>query len=382
MGKIAEVQEVTLTKLVPYENNAKKHPQDQIDLLIRSINEYGFINPCLIDKDFKVIAGHGRIEAAKQMGMDKVPCLFVEGLTEAQYKAYVLADNRLTELGEWNMDLVMLELQDLQDMDFDISLTGFEMPEEEEEIEVIEDEVPEEVESRCKLGDIWQLGEHRLICGDSTSVDVLDSLMGGVKADMVFTDPPYGMNAVSNSGVLSQHYKTDILNDDDNTVAISAFNMAQSYFKDAKQIWWGANYYTECLPSSECWLVWDKNNGASDQTDCELAWANYRSVVRQFTMASEKKNRVHPTQKPVRLFAEIMEKFDKNKSVKTVVDLFGGSGSTLMACEQLKRKCYVCELDEHYCDVIIERWETFTGREAVLLNGEETNTTRTGECRS
>ena len=179
MGKIAKVQEVTLEKLVLYENNAKKHPQDQIDLLIRSINEYGFINPCLIDKDFRVIAGHGRIEAAKQMGMDKVPCLFVEGLTEAQYKAYVLADNRLTELGEWNMDLVKLELQDLQDMDFDISLTGFEMPEEEEELEVIEDEVPEEVESRCKLGDVWQLGEHRLICGDSTSVDVLDSLMGG-----------------------------------------------------------------------------------------------------------------------------------------------------------------------------------------------------------
>jgi len=179
MAKIAKVQEVSLEKLVLYEKNAKKHPQDQIDLLVRSITEYGFINPCLIDKDFKVIAGHGRIEAAKQMGMDKVPFLFGEGLTEAQYKAYVLADNRLTELGEWDMGLVTMELQELQDMDFDISLTGFEMPEEEEEIEVVEDEVPEEVESRCKLGDIWQLGDHRLICGDSTSVDVLDSLMGG-----------------------------------------------------------------------------------------------------------------------------------------------------------------------------------------------------------
>ena len=180
MGKIAKVQEVTLEKLVLYENNAKKHPQDQIDLLIRSINEYGFINPCLIDKDFRVIAGHGRIEAAKQMGMVKVPCLFVEGLTEAQYKAYVLADNRLTELGEWNMDLVNLELQALQDMDFDISLTGFEMPEiETEEPEIVEDEIPEEVETRCKLGDIWQLGDHRLICGDCTDSAVLDNLMGG-----------------------------------------------------------------------------------------------------------------------------------------------------------------------------------------------------------
>ena len=179
MGKIAKVQEVALTKLVKYENNAKKHPQEQIDLLVRSINEYGFINPCLIDKDYKVIAGHGRIEAAKQIGMDTVPCLFVEGLTEAQYKAYVLADNKLTEMGEWDMDLVMSELQDLQDMDFDISLTGFELPDEEEEVEVVEDDVPEEVEARCKLGDLWQLGDHRLICGDSTDIKIIDTLMGG-----------------------------------------------------------------------------------------------------------------------------------------------------------------------------------------------------------
>ena len=212
-------------------------------------------------------------------------------------------------------------------------------------------------------------GGHRLICGDSTDVTVIDRLMDGVKADMVFTDPPYGMNAVSKSGVLSEHYKTDIMNDDDNTVAIDAFNMAREYFKDAKQIWWGANYYTECLPSSECWIVWDKNNGASDQTDCELAWANMRSVVRQFTMASEKTNRVHPTQKPCKLFAEILHKFDKDNSVKNVVDLFGGSGSTLIACEQLNRKCYMCELDTHYCDVILQRWENLTGKKAELING-------------
>lgn len=172
------------------------------------------------------------------------------------------------------------------------------------------------------------------------------------------------MNAVSNSGVLSEHYKTDILNDDDNSVAIDAFNMATSLYPDIKQIWWGANYYTECLPSSECWIVWDKNNGASDQTDCELAWANFRSVVRQFTMASEKKNRVHPTQKPVKLFAEIVAKFDKDNSMTNILDLFGGSGSTLIACEQLERTCFICELDEHFCDVIIQRWENLTGETA------------------
>jgi DNA modification methylase len=300
--------------------------------------------------------------------MTEVPCVFVEGLTDAQRKAYILADNRLGELAEWDMDLVTSELEMLLDNDFDIDLTGFELPEEQEETEITEDDVPEEVETRCKLGDLWQMGGHRLICGDSTDIAVIDRLMDGVKADMVFTDPPYGMNAVSKSGVLSEHYKADIMNDDDNTVAIDAFNLAREYFKDAKQIWWGANYYTECLPSSECWIVWDKNNGASDQTDCELAWANMRSVVRQFTMASEKTNRVHPTQKPCKLFAEILHKFDKDNSVKNVVDLFGGSGSTLIACEQLNRKCFMCELDPHYCDVIIQRWENLTGQKAALLN--------------
>ena len=147
MAKIAEVQEVSLSKLKPYAKNAKKHPQEQVDLLERSIKEYGFLNPCLIDRDYNVIAGHGRIMAAKQIGMDTVPCLFVEGLTEAQYKAYVLADNRLTELGEWNMDLVMMELQDLQDMDFDISLTGFEMPEQKVKAEDdVEDDPFEDIE--------------------------------------------------------------------------------------------------------------------------------------------------------------------------------------------------------------------------------------------
>ena len=159
MAKIGKSQEIPVEKLKPYAKNAKKHPKEQIDLIVRSIEEYGFLNPCLIDKDFNVIAGHGRIMAAKQMGMDKVPCLFVEGLSEAQYKAYVLADNKLTEMGEWDMDLVVSELEDLQDMDFDISLTGFDMPEVVSDPVVTEEvEIPEEVETRCKPGDIWDLG--------------------------------------------------------------------------------------------------------------------------------------------------------------------------------------------------------------------------------
>lgn len=176
------------------------------------------------------------------------------------------------------------------------------------------------------------------------------------------------MNAVSKSGVLSKTYKKDILGDNDNSVAIESYIMINRQMLDIKQIWWGANYYTECLPSSECWIVWDKNNGNSDQTDCELAWTNFRSVVRQFTLASEKINRVHPTQKPLKLIQQILNKFDKNNKLNNILDLFGGSGSTLIACEQLDRKCYMMELDPKYVDVIINRWETFTGEKAIKIN--------------
>ena len=229
------------------------------------------------------------------------------------------------------------------------------------------DVVTEDVPKRAKKGDIWQLRKHRLMCGDSSKEEDVQKLMDGQVADMVFTDPPYGMSAVSKSGVLSKTYKTDIMNDDTNEVAIKCFNLCQKIFNDAKQVWWGANYYTECLPSSECWIVWDKNNGASDQTDCELAWSNFRSVVRQFTLASEKRNRVHPTQKPVKLITSILAKFEKQNKFINIVDLFGGSGSTLIACEQLDRKCYMMELDEHYVDVILYRLETLTRQEAQLI---------------
>lgn len=245
-----------------------------------------------------------------------------------------------------------------------------------EQLSLFDDETIQEIEvdlqppKRAKYGDIWQLGNHRLMCGDSTDKETVEKLMDGKKADMVFTDPPYGMNAVSKSGVLSKTYKTDILNDDTNEVAIKSFKLCQNLFANSKQVWWGANYYTECLPSSECWIVWDKNNGASDQTDCELAWSNFRSVVRQFTLSSEKTNRVHPTQKPVKLIVNILNKFEKNDKFINILDLFGGSGSTLIACEYLNRKCYMMELDTKYCDVIIKRWEKYTGKKAVLLNGE------------
>lgn len=192
MAKIDGVQEVSISELVPYAKNAKIHGAEQVDLIAKSIKEFGFLNPCLIDKDKNIIAGHGRVMAAKKLNMESVPCVYVEGLSEEQYRAYVLADNKLTEMGEWDMELVNEELEFLKDMDFDISLTGFELNFEPEKEEVVEDnfstEIPEE--PNAKVGDIYQLGNHRLMCGDSTSIDDLDKLLNGNLVQCVCTDPP------------------------------------------------------------------------------------------------------------------------------------------------------------------------------------------------
>lgn len=354
-------------ELKPYDKNAKKHDDVQVANVAESIRQYGFVQPIVIDRNNVVVVGHCRLLASKKLKLRSVPCVCVDDLTDEQVKALRIVDNKTNE-SPWDFGFLADELDDLDlgDFDFDFGIDT----DVEEQAEIVEDEAPEvdeESEPITKLGDIWQLGRHRLMCGSSTDKDDVLRLTDNKPIYLIYTDPPYGMNAVSKSGVLSKNYKTDIMGDDDNSVAISSFLLAKELYANTNQIWWGANYYTECLPSSECWIVWDKNNGASDQTDCELAWANFRSVVRQFTMASEKKNRVHPTQKPVKLFSEIVRKFDKNNNFKTVLDLFGGSGSTLIACEQMDRTCFTMELDPKYCDVIIKRWETFTGEKAVKL---------------
>ena len=397
MGKIAKVQEVTLNELKPYEKNAKIHGAGQIEKLKASIEEFGFLTPCLIDEDYNLIAGHGRVMAAKDLGMESVPCVFVEGLTEAQRKAYILADNRLGELGEWDMELVISELEDLQAMDFDIELTGFELPDETEQTEAVEDEVPEEVETRAKLGDLWKLGGHRLICGDSTDITVIDRLMDGVKADMVFTDPPYGMNLDTDYSGMKNHldfakekgFKGGKKYEQGKVDEFHPEMVNAALAIDAKEVFlWGADYFAELLPNKNdgSWVVWDKRANGNDDIEAdyssdkmygscfELCWSknkHKRDIARvkwAGVFGTEQEfdhKRHHPTQKPIKLSEWFLTRYSKENQV--IVDIFGGSGSTLIACEQLNRKCYMCELDPKYVDVIIQRWENFTGQKAELV---------------
>lgn len=359
-------------ELIPYVNNSRTHSDEQVIQICSSIKEFGFTNPILTDGENGIIAGHGRLMAAKKLGMEEVPTIELSHLSEAQKKAYIIADNKLALNSGWDDAMLAIEFAELEALDFDLELTGFSLEEiaafEVEEIPeglTDEDAVPElPIEPVTKLGDVWLCGKHRVMCGDSTSITDVDILMRGVYPDLVHTDPPYGMNAVTKSGVLSKNYVTDIMGDDNPDVAKDAFQLIIGLYPEAKQIWWGANYYCSVLPDSECWLVWDKNNGESDQTDCELAWANFRSVVRQFTQASEKTNRVHPTQKPVSLMEWIIKRF--KLSSKTIADYFGGSGSTLIAAEKNNIDSFIMEYDPKYCDVIVKRWQDFTGQQATL----------------
>lgn len=363
--------------LIPYANNSRTHDEAQIAQIAASIKEFGFRNPILVDGN-GIIAGHGRLLASRKLGLTKVPTIDCSDLTEAQKKAYVIADNKLALNAGWDMDLLKVEIEGLTELDFDIDLLGFNAEELNAMLNPVvgidgltdEDAVPDVPnEAKTKLGDIYILGNHRLMCGDSTSIDAVEKLMDGVYPDLIHTDPPYGMNAVTKSSVLKKNYKIDIMGDDTPDVAKDAFNLIYGLYPDSKQIWWGANYYCSILPDSECWLVWDKNNGQSDQTDCELAWANFRSVVRQFTQASEKTNRVHPTQKPVSLMEWIIKRF--NLTSKTIADFFGGSGSTLIAAEKHGLTAFIMEFDPRFCDVIVKRWEDFTGKTAKLVELSE-----------
>lgn len=377
-----------VSELVPYENNPR-HNDDAVDYVANSIKNFHFQVPIVIDKNNVVIAGHTRLKACEKLGIDEVPCIVADDLTPEQVKAFRLAYNKTSELAEWDMDKLDIELGEIPDIDMSAFGFDIEIDDIEEDTEVKEDEVPEvkDGEPKAKLGDIYQLGNHRLMCGDSTKQEDVDKLMNGVKADLVFTDPPYGIDVVQwkkvcgdkpfgkvggNKIVKSNTYST-IIGDDTTDTAKKNFEIVKEISNN--QIIFGGNYFTDFLRPSKCWCVWDKQN-TGNFADVELAWTSFdkgakiyhylwNGLVREGSRDLELYKRVHPTQKPVGMIINILTDFTEENN--SIIDCFGGSGSTLIACEQSNRKCYMMELDPHYVDVIIERWENFTGQKAKLL---------------
>ena len=393
-----QIKEKLVSELIPYVKNSRTHSDEQVAQIAASIKEFGRTNPILIDGKNGIIAGHGRLMAARKLKHDKVPTIELKDLTETQKKAYIIADNRLALNAGWDNEMLTIELNDLLADGFALEVLGFDPKElsallEPEVVEGLTDEdavpdVPDE--PKTKLGDIYQLGNHRLMCGDSTSIDAVDKLMDGQKADMVFTDPPYGMflNADysdmggKNSMTKKSGNKYDKVIGDHNDFTPELINTIFACFSYCKEIFmWGADYYAELLPNKNegSWVVWDKRGDESADkmygSTFELCWskARHKRMMARvkwagiFGMEKEHdKKRVHPTQKPVQLVVWFFDYFSL-KDKTNVVDLYGGSGSTLIASEKVGKKAFVMELDPKYCDVIVKRWEDFTGKKTVLL---------------
>jgi DNA modification methylase len=360
------MQRVPIGTIKNNPNNPRVIKDDKFKKLVQSIKdlpEMAEVRPVVVNTDMVVLGGNMRLKAMREAGWKDVPIQVVDW-DEDKQRQFIIKDN--VSGGEWDWDMLANEWDTEELQEWGLDLPDFDNA---KELEAEEDdyEIPDQVQTDIVLGDLFEIGPHRLLCGDSTDSDAVARLMDGQKADMVFTDPPYGMNAVSKSGVLKERYGSDILGDSDTNAARDSFNLIHSLYPDALHIWWGANYYSSCLPDSECWIVWDKNNGASDQTDCELAWSNARSVVRQYTKASEKSNRVHPTQKPIELVSWAVNKFAEK--AKLISDFFLGSGATMVASHQLNRKCYGMELDPKYCQVIVDRMFKLDPTLEVKRNG-------------
>jgi DNA modification methylase len=396
-----KITQKKVDSLIPYVKNSRTHSDAQVAQIAASIKEFGWTNPILVDGDNGIIAGHGRLMAARKLGYKEVPTIELADLTETQKRAYIIADNRLALNAGWDNEMLTIELNNLLADGFALELLGFDPKElnallEPEVVEGLTDEdavpdVPDE--PTTKLGDIYQLGNHRLMCGDSTSIDAVDKLMDGQKADMVFTDPPYGMNLDTDYSKIKGSKKsigfkgnklgntyTAVIGDD------KPFDPSflMEYFKDAKeQFWWGADYYIDKLPyfgMKGTLQVWNKRSSDAQQEgigNCfELCFSmvKHKKYVFDFEWfgflskndPKEARNRVHPTMKPTKLIERFFDKW--GDGIKVVADVFGGSGSTLIACEKTGRQARLMELDPKYCDVIVKRWEDFTGKTAVLLS--------------
>ena len=395
------MQLVPVTKLVPYVNNARTHSPEQINKLRASLREFGFINPVIIDRNYGVIAGHGRIMAAKEEGITEVPCVFADHLSEAQKKAYILADNRMAMDAGWDEELLRVEIEALQGMDFDPLLTGFDEAEladlfgEETEAKEDDFDVDAELEKPTvtQSGDVWTLGRHRLICGDSTQAETFDILMQGKKANLVVTDPPYNVNyegtagKIKNDNMASEKFYQFLLDAFTNIARVMADDASIYVFHadteglNFRKAFSDAGFYLSgcCIwkkPSlvlgrspyqwqhEPCLYGWKKNG--------KHQWYSDRKQTTIWEFDKTKKNTDHPTMKPIPLLAYPI--CNSSMSNTLILDPFGGSGSTLIACEQTDRSCYTAELDEKYCDVIVKRYiEQVGSADGVFVerNGEQ-----------
>ena len=384
--KIAEISTIK-----PYENNPRKLSEDAIKKVAMSLKEYGFRQPIVVDKNMVIVAGHTRYRASKKLGLKQVPISVIDNLSEEQINAYRIADNRTAEESEWDNELLKMEIKELEAKDFKLDLLGFNDEQlnnilfEEKQGLTDEDEVPETPEEPIsKLGDIWKLGNHKVMCGNSVNYEDVQKLMDNKIANLVNTDPPYGVNYQSNMRTKSD--KFDVIKNDDKILDINP--MIDKFSKGWVFIWttwkvidkWLDNTKSFGFPTNM--VVWHKGGGGigdlkkTFSTDYEMALVFNRGAElcgkRIGSVWSLQKDKAvkykHPTQKPVQLAVEAIDKTTKPKSI--VLDLFLGSGSTLIACEKLDRICYGMELDPKYCDVIIKRWENFTGKKAELENGQ------------
>nr|DAQ42310.1 MAG TPA: adenine specific DNA methyltransferase [Caudoviricetes sp.] len=387
-------EKVNIDKLVPYARNARTHSKEQVLQLRASLREFGFVNPVIVDKDYNIIAGHGRILAAKEEGIAEVPCVFAEHLTEAQKKAYILADNRLALNAGWDAEMLSVEIADLQGADFDIALLGFDDAElnklltSDEDVQDDDFDVDGELQTPAvtQAGDLWLLGKHRLVCGDSTKAETIDLLMDGNHANLVVTDPPYNVNYEGTAGKI----KNDNMADEKfYTFLLDAFTLTEKAMaKDAsiyvfhadteglnfRRAFADAGFYL----SGTC--IWKKQSLVLGRSPYQWqhepvlfgwkksgkhAWYSDRKQSTIWEFDKPRKNSDHPTMKPVPLVAYPITNSSMTSCI--VLDPFGGSGSTLIACEQTDRVCYTVELDEKYCDVIVKRYIEQSGADGVYL---------------
>jgi site-specific DNA-methyltransferase (adenine-specific) len=370
-----KLENLRIADLTPDPQNARQHDDKNLKAIMGSLKEFGQRKPIVITEAGTIVAGNGTVEAAKRLGWLDIEVVRVPSdWTDAQVKAFAIADNRTAELANWNQEVLTSQLLELEAEGWELAEFGFEafeLPDEDKPI--IEDEIPESAPSRVALGDIWQLGNHRLGCLDATSESSLKSLVLE-QVDMIYTDPPYGIEH-SGKGITGDAKGNDfgeILGDSDLSAAKDVYQITKDKYPKASHVFWGANYFASAVDDGYGWIVWDKQREGETFSGAELAFVNKGVKVNVFRhqwhgmiKASERgQSRVHPTQKPIALASWVFDNYGKPK---TVLDFFGGSGSTLIACEQTNRTCYMMELDPKYCDVIIERWEKLTGQKAELL---------------